>query len=64
MALFNHNNGRSETVWGGGLALVVTDDHRLILSTVSGEVKSFDDPADAWRALDELDAPDGLDIAA
>jgi hypothetical protein len=63
MALFK-KNGRTHAVSGGGMSLIVTDDNRLILSTVTGEIDSFDDPADAWRALDALDAPGDLDIAA
>jgi hypothetical protein len=45
------------------------DDHqRIVLHTVNGSrsqlLGSFDDVVEAWRAVDQLDCADELDIAA
>jgi hypothetical protein len=51
-----------------GLALSEDSDRRLVLHTLTGgrasKLGTFDNAADAWRALDELDAVDALDLAA
>jgi hypothetical protein len=51
-----------------GLALSQDSDGRLVLHTLTGgrasKLGTFDDAADAWRALDQLDAADELDLAA
>jgi hypothetical protein len=51
-----------------GLALSEDSDRRLVLHTLTGgrasKLGTFDNAADAWRALDELDAVDELDLAA
>ncbi len=60
-------DGASHTTTGGGLSLTVTADERIVLRTLgpgSGVIGSFTDAADAWRALDEIDAPAELDVAA
>jgi hypothetical protein len=51
-----------------GLALSQDSDGRLVLHTLTGgrasKLGTFDDAAAAWRALDDLDAVDELDLAA
>jgi hypothetical protein len=53
---------------GPGLALSEDSNGRLVLHTLTGgrasKLGTFDNAADAWRALDELDAVDELDLAA
>jgi hypothetical protein len=56
------------SVVGPDLVLTEDDKQRLVLHTVDGSrsqlLGSFDDAVEAWRALDELDSSDELDIAA
>ena len=55
-------------VVGPDLVLSEGDHRRIVLHTVDGSgsqlLGSFDDVVEAWRALDQLDCTDELDIAA
>jgi hypothetical protein len=55
-------------VVGPDLVLSEDDHQRIVLHTVDSSrsqlLGSFDDVAEAWRALDQLECADELDIAA
>jgi hypothetical protein len=55
-------------VVGPDLVLSEDDRQRIVLHTVDSSrsqlLGSFDDVVEAWRALDQLDCADELDIAA
>jgi hypothetical protein len=60
--------GLRRAIVGPDLALSEDDHRRIVLHTIDNSrsplLGSFDDVVEAWRALDQLDCADELDIAA